>query len=159
MCRRPALEASRRRLARTGLPASLARGSHSPSVMVRKIAAVCGTVAGGGLLGPACGTEATNQDRMASAASVDSKEEAEVLALIRGERTGEARAAATSAGEACRVYCATSYAAACLYVQRVCVGADVVTLGGAAIPCATATAAVCLSSVALATLCADRCPP
>jgi hypothetical protein len=77
------------------------------------------------LLVGACVAEAEDPE------SPDSAEMAEARALIMGERIGEAQeAAGTAAGEACRVYCATSYAAACLYVQHVCEGATVVTLGG-----------------------------
>jgi hypothetical protein len=117
-------------------------------------------VAGGGLLAAGCAAEAASPDTAESPASPDAAQEAKVRALIMGEQIGEAQeGAGTAAGDACRVYCATSYAATCMAVQRACVGVDVVTLGGASIPCATATAAVCLSSVALATLCAGRCQP
>jgi hypothetical protein len=144
------------------------------SVMVRRIVAVCGTVAVGALLGAGC---IADVETMASQDAVDvgearalimgamgektvaSQDAVDVAEALMGEQIGEARQAGTAEGEACRVYCATSYAAACLYVQHVCAGATVVTLGGAAVPCATATAAVCLSSVALGTLCAGRCPP
>ncbi len=75
------------------------------------------------------------------------------------ERIGEVAEAATQAGTACRVACATSYTALCLRVQYLCAGASVFTFGGATIPCAAGMAAVCLTSVAVAVICNDRCPP
>ena len=54
---------------------------------------------------------------------------------------------------------ATSYTALCLRVQYLCAGASVFTFGGATIPCAAGMAAVCLTSVAVAVICNDRCPP
>jgi hypothetical protein len=80
------------------------------------------------------------------------------LAAGEGEPIGEASAAST-AGEACRAYCATAYAAACYRVTTLCAGATVVTIGGATIVCATAIPGICLSAAALASVCSGRCPP
>lgn len=75
------------------------------------------------------------------------------------EPIGEVSQAATPAGTACRVTCATSYAAVCLQVQRICAVSTVVTIGSTAVPCATAIAVTCLTATAVAVVCADRCPP
>ncbi len=75
------------------------------------------------------------------------------------EPIGEVSQAATPAGTACRVGCATSYAALCIRVRNICAIGSVVTLGEAVIPCATAVAVTCLSATAVAVICADRCPP
>jgi len=76
-----------------------------------------------------------------------------------GERIGEAALAGTAAGDACRAACAVSYAALCLRVTQICAAAEFVTLGGVTLPCATAVTTVCLSTVAIGSLCRDRCPP
>jgi hypothetical protein len=131
----------------------------SRSVMVRRILVVCGTVAGGGLLGAACvASSPADPANPADPASPDSAEVAEARALIMGERIGEAQEAGTTRGEACRAACQVSYAAACLRVTVLCTGATVITIGGASVPCATAIAAVCLSSAALASVCVGQCP-
>jgi hypothetical protein len=81
-------------------------------------------------------------------------------AAVSGEEPiGEVAEAATTAGTACRSACVASYAAACMRVQYLCTGATVFTFGGATIPCASGMAAVCLSSVVLAQVCSDQCPP
>jgi hypothetical protein len=92
--------------------------------------------------------------------NVDAVDEGLDAASMGGEeQIGEVGEAATSAGTACRVGCATSYAALCIRVRNICAIGTVVTLGETAIPCATAVAAVCLTSTAVAVICADRCPP
>jgi hypothetical protein len=85
-------------------------------------------------------------------------EGAELRDFMMKEDIGEVAQAATAAGEACRAACATSYAAACYRVTALCAGAEVVTIGGATVACATAIPAVCLSSVALASICNGQCP-
>jgi hypothetical protein len=66
---------------------------------------------------------------------------------------------ASTAGDACVVACATGYAALCYRVTAVCQAAEVVTLGGASVPCAAAKATACIGGVALAAICQRRCPP
>jgi hypothetical protein len=127
--------------------------------MVRRALAVCGMVAGGGLLGSACLAETGSPEPEGSRASPDPEEDAEVLALIMGEPIGEAAASVTVAGDACRAGCAASYAAACYRVTALCGAAEVITIGGATVPCATAIPAVCLTGAALAAVCGGRCPP
>lgn len=73
------------------------------------------------------------------------------------ESTGEA-ADASTAGEACRAYCVTSYATACWRVTALCSGVTVITIGGASVPCSTIIPAVCLGGVALGSICRERCP-
>ena len=80
-------------------------------------------------------------------------------AVCDEELVGEVAQAATQAGTACRVACATSYTALCLRVQYLCAGVSVFTFGGATIPCASGMAAVCLTAVAVGVICNDRCPP
>jgi hypothetical protein len=75
------------------------------------------------------------------------------------EPIGEVAEAASTRGTACRASCAVSYAALCLRVQQLCAGATVITVGSAAVPCVTAIATACLTSAAVAVICADRCPP
>lgn len=73
------------------------------------------------------------------------------------EAIGEASDEITT-GEACRASCATSYSAACLRVSMLCAGVTTITIGGATVACSAAIPAVCLSSVALASICTDKCP-
>lgn len=94
--------------------------------------------------------------------ALDAPELQEILmqeVTTMGERIGDAAQAGTAAGDACRSACAVSYAALCLRVTQICATAEVVTIGGVTLPCATAVTAVCLSSVAIASLCRDRRPP
>ena len=132
--------------------------------MIRRFAAVCGTVAGGGLLGAGCMEAVETADGepaegVSLVEAVSARDIEDAREIIMRERLEEARAAGSARGEACRASCAVSYAAASLAVQHACLGAEVITIGGATIPCATAIAAVCLSSAALASVCAGTCPP
>ena len=56
------------------------------------------------------------------------------------------------AGDACRGGCAASYAALCLRVTAICGTAEVVTLGGTSVPCATALAVSCVGGAAVAAI-------
>jgi hypothetical protein len=104
--------------------------------------------------------ESAKEEAVRRAMGAEESEESESAPSEAGEleRTGEAVQAST-AETACRAACATSYAALCVRVQQICAGSTVVTVGGIAIPCATGVATTCLTSTALAVVCADRCPP
>lgn len=65
----------------------------------------------------------------------------------------------STAGAACAANCAAGYAALCYTVTRVCGAAATVTIGGTAVPCATAVAAACIGGAAVGALCSRGCPP
>lgn len=130
---------------------------------MRKLLAVCALVAVGllgmaGCIGEPAGEPAPERVPTTTA-EAEEVTAAEARTLITSESIGEAPEAATTTGEACRAYCATSYAAVCLRITTLCAGAEVITIGTSSIPCVTAISGVCLSSVALASLCNGRCPP
>jgi hypothetical protein len=75
-----------------------------------------------------------------------------------GEQIGEAQQA-TAAGNACVAACAVSYAALCHRVRVICAVAEVVTVGEATIPCATALGVACIGGAGLGAICARQCPP
>jgi hypothetical protein len=70
----------------------------------------------------------------------------------------EAVDAVTAAGDACRAACSVSYATACWRVMQLCELAEVITIGGATVACATAIPATCLTGAALSAVCSGRCP-
>lgn len=80
-------------------------------------------------------------------------------AMKLGEVIDEEVQATSAAGNLCAANCAAGYTALCLYIGSVCPAASVVTIGGATIPCATATAIACIGSAAVGAICARQCPP
>lgn len=76
-----------------------------------------------------------------------------------GEQIGEAQEASTAAGNACVAACVASYAMLCHRVRTICAVAEVVTVGSATVPCATALVVSCVGGVALGAVCARQCPP
>jgi hypothetical protein len=106
-----------------------------------------------------CASSDTDDDPLASGhAATDEAVAREVVEVATGEHVEEA-ALASTAGDACRAYCAAAYAAACLRIQQACTAAEVVTIGGATVACATAISAVCIGSAALGVICAGKCTP
>jgi hypothetical protein len=79
-------------------------------------------------------------------------------AMAMAERIGEADQP-SAAGDACVAACASSYALICHRIRVLCAAAEVVTIGGATVECATALGVACVGGVALGAICARRCPP
>lgn len=62
-------------------------------------------------------------------------------------------------GVECKALCAATATGLCFWAGNVCVPAAIVTVGGAAIPCATLAGAACISGAIAGVYCADRCGP
>ncbi len=119
-------------------------------------------VLGGMLLSqPVDADEPTSEDGpWIDPAAPDLRERITDEALGLGAELAQERSREASIdGDACRAYCATSYAALCWRVTELCAAATVITLGGATVTCAVARASACVGGVGLATICQGRCPP
>jgi hypothetical protein len=111
--------------------------------------------------GPAGSSELGAEEEEAArnpALDAELRELASMDAMAMSERIGEAREA-SAASDACVAACAASYALLCHRVRVICAAAAVVTLGSAAVECATALGVACVGGAALAAVCARRCPP
>jgi hypothetical protein len=82
----------------------------------------------------------------------------EALALGAGSEPalpGEA----TLGGDACAAACVSAYVLYCQRVTVLCRWAEVVTIGGATVPCGVAMTAACIGGAGIAAICGRRCPP
>lgn len=115
------------------------------------------TALGGSLAVTGCVSKSETSAQASVIAQAD-EGEVDTSAVILDESIGEASEASTQ-GETCRAYCAVSYTAACLRVTTLCAGAELITIGGATVACATAIPIVCLSAAGLGSICRGRCLP